>query len=86
MPRISIHGRLDDMLIISGVNVFPSDIEYVVRNIEELTGEYRITAITENFSTKFKVEVERLDDNHHLNEALAKHVSEKIKVPCWRKT
>lgn len=78
--RISIYGRLDDMLIISGVNVFPSDIEYVVRNIEELTGEYRITAITENFSTKFKVEVERLDDNHHLNEALAKHVSEKIKV------
>ncbi|MDD4922892.1 MAG: AMP-binding protein, partial [Bacteroidales bacterium] len=57
--RISVTGRLDDMLIISGVNVFPSDIEYVVRNIEQLSGEYRITAITENFSTKFKVEVER---------------------------
>ena len=25
--RINIHGRIDDMLIITGVNVFPSDIE-----------------------------------------------------------
>jgi len=55
--RINITGRLDDMLIVSGVNVFPSDIEYVVRNMEELSGEYRITAITENFTTKFKLEV-----------------------------
>ncbi|MCK5487695.1 MAG: AMP-binding protein, partial [Desulfobacterales bacterium] len=28
--RINIHGRIDDMLIITGVNVFPSDIEKVV--------------------------------------------------------
>jgi len=35
--RINITGRLDDMLIVSGVNVFPSDIEYVVRNMEELS-------------------------------------------------
>jgi phenylacetate-CoA ligase len=78
--RINVTGRIDDMLIVSGVNVFPSDIEYVVRNIEELSGEYRITAFTENFSTKFKVEVERAADNSDIAELLAKKVSEKIKV------
>lgn len=78
--RISITGRLDDMLIVSGVNVFPSDIEYVVRNMEELSGEYRITAFTENFTTKFKVEVERAVGNVEEKELLAEKVSAKIKV------
>ncbi|HHX51864.1 MAG TPA: phenylacetate--CoA ligase, partial [Clostridia bacterium] len=35
-----IHGRLDDMLIIKGVNVFPSDVEMVIRKHNDLTGEY----------------------------------------------
>lgn len=58
--RINITGRLDDMFIVSGVNIFPSDIEYVVRNMDELTGEYRITLYQDNFSTRFKLEVEGL--------------------------
>ncbi|MFA4862012.1 phenylacetate--CoA ligase family protein [Methanoregula sp.] len=37
-----IHGRTDDMLIIKGVNVFPSDVEAVVRGADYLTGEYRL--------------------------------------------
>ena len=79
--RIHITGRLDDMLIVSGVNVFPSDIEYVVRNIEELSGEYRITAITENYTTKFKLEVERAHGNQESSqEDLAEKVSAQIKV------
>jgi len=35
-----IHGRLDEMMIIKGVNIFPSDIETIVRNNPNLTGEY----------------------------------------------
>jgi phenylacetate-CoA ligase len=78
--RIHIDGRLDDMLIVSGVNVFPSDIEYVVRNIPQLSGEYRITAVTENFSTKFIVEVEQALDNVESKDVLADIVSTQIKV------
>ncbi len=78
--RINITGRLDDMLIVSGVNVFPSDIEYVVRNMEELSGEYRVIAITENFTTKFKVEVERAEGNSDSIEELQEKVSSRIKV------
>ena len=41
MPRIMrIKGRADDMLIVGGVNVFPSQIEHVLMNIEELAGEF----------------------------------------------
>ena len=78
--RINITGRRDDLLIISGVNVFPSDIEYVIRNISELSGEYRITAFTENFSTKFSVEVEHALNNQTSKEKLAELVSNNIKV------
>ena len=31
-----------DMFIVSAVNVFPSDIEAVVRDIPEITGEYLV--------------------------------------------
>ena len=35
-------GRTDDMLIIRGVNVFPSEIEMVIMNIEGATPHYQI--------------------------------------------
>jgi len=35
-------GRSDDMLIIRGVNVFPSQIEYVVMGFPELAAQYQI--------------------------------------------
>jgi phenylacetate-CoA ligase len=42
-PRISkIQGRTDDMLIIRGVNVFPSQIEQVLLNIEETQPHYQL--------------------------------------------
>jgi phenylacetate-CoA ligase len=42
-PRISkIRGRTDDMLIIRGINVFPSQIEEVLLNIEGTQPHYQI--------------------------------------------
>lgn len=37
-----IKGRIDDMLIIRGVNVFPSEIEHYLLKIEELTPYYQV--------------------------------------------
>jgi len=43
MARMSkVHGRTDDMLIIRGVNVFPSSIEAVLLGVEELEPQYLI--------------------------------------------
>ena len=46
MPR-GIYGRVDDMLVIRGENVYPSAVENVVRGIPELTGEFRIVITRE---------------------------------------
>ncbi len=59
-----IHGRLDDMMIIKGVNVFPSDIETIVRNNTNLTGEYVCVITEEKHMAVLTVEVEKLDDYH----------------------
>lgn len=54
-----VHGRLDDMLIIKGVNVFPSDVEAIARRDHDLTGEYRLIVERENHLDRLTVEVER---------------------------
>ena len=47
------------MFIVSAVNVFPSDIEAVVRGIPELTGEYLIRIFEKDFTCRYSVEVEK---------------------------
>lgn len=80
MVRINIHGRRDDMLIITGVNVFPSDIEKVVRNMKELTGEYRIIVYREEHLDKFDVEVEKKEAERGSDEEIAKELQVKLKA------
>ena len=53
-----ILGRTDDMLIIRGVNVFPSQIETVISKFEELTINYMIYFGRENNKDTFDLEVE----------------------------
>jgi len=56
---LGVHGRLDDMLIIRGVNIFPSDVEAIVRKDHDLTGEYRLVVDRENHLDRLTVDVER---------------------------
>lgn len=77
--RFEVQGRLDDMMIISGVNVFPSDIEYVVREQGSLSGEYRITVYEDEHLTKFDVEVE-VAGEHVVAEGLSGIVAQQIKL------
>ena len=53
-----IVGRSDDMLIIRGVNVFPSQIESVILEIPEFTGQYFVTVDRVNNVDTFQVDVE----------------------------
>ncbi|MBR6444054.1 MAG: phenylacetate--CoA ligase [Firmicutes bacterium] len=53
-----ILGRSDDMLIIRGVNVFPSQIETVIGKFEELTINYKILVGRENNKDTFEINVE----------------------------
>ncbi|CAO3425005.1 phenylacetate--CoA ligase family protein [Azospirillum endophyticum] len=53
-----VHGRLDDMLIVKGVNLFPGDVEAVVRQDPALTGEYRLVLDRVERLDRLTVEVE----------------------------
>ena len=53
-----IVGRSDDMLIIRGVNVFPSQIESVILEIPQFTGQYFVTVDRVNNVDTFQVDVE----------------------------
>lgn len=54
-----VHGRLDDMLIIKGVNLFPSDVESIARKDHDLTGEYKLIVERIDHLDQLTVEVER---------------------------
>ncbi|MFO7946283.1 MAG: phenylacetate--CoA ligase [Armatimonadota bacterium] len=56
MDRIS--GRTDDMLIIRGVNVFPSQIEEVLVGIEETAPHYQLVVTKEGRLDVMEVQVE----------------------------
>ena len=78
--RIHISGRKDEMFIVSAVNVFPSDIEYIVRQDKGLTGEYRIRAYDENHTTKYEVSVERALGSDEPFDQIAKRVELALKT------
>jgi phenylacetate-CoA ligase len=51
-------GRSDDMLIIRGVNVFPSQIESVLLKMHNVSPNYQIVVGRENNTDTFEVRVE----------------------------
>ena len=59
LTRMSrILGRTDDMLIIRGVNVFPSQIEEVIMGVEGVEPHYQIVVEREGSLDKIEVQVE----------------------------
>lgn len=78
--RIHINGRKDDMFIVSAVNVFPSDIEAVIREISDITGEYLIRIFEKDFTCKYSVEIEKNADSEKTDEQVAQEVSLALKA------
>ena len=56
MEKIS--GRTDDMLIISGVNVFPSQIESLLLEIDEVEPQYRLVVRKKGYLDQLIIQVE----------------------------
>ncbi|WP_400230741.1 phenylacetate--CoA ligase family protein [Methanomethylophilus alvi] len=58
-PRIGrITGRADDMLIIRGINVFPSQIEYTLMRIPQVGEQYMIYVTREGDLDRMQLQVE----------------------------
>jgi len=58
-----IQGRSDDMLILGGVNVFPSQIEEVLLNTDGIGPHYQIKVFKKGYLDKIEVDVELVDAN-----------------------
>lgn len=54
-------GRVDDMVIIRGVNVFPSSIDDIVRRVPGI-GEYRVRLDRDGALDRLQIEIEALED------------------------
>ena len=73
-------GRTDDMMIIRGVNVFPTSIEQILRGFPEVD-EFRMTAFRESAMDQLKIEVEdRANDPNRIAEALQSRLGLRVKV------
>lgn len=75
-----VHGRLDDMLIIKGVNLFPSDVEAIARRDHDFSGEYRLIVERENHLDRLTVEVERAATSAHSDAELAGRFAHHLKA------
>jgi phenylacetate-CoA ligase len=92
-PRIArITGRSDDMLIIRGINVFPSQIEYTLMQIPQVGDQYMIyvtrDGALDNMVIQVEIKAEAFSDNMeemlklraHIESALKKYLNIAVKV------
>ena len=89
-PRFRVIGRSDDMIVVRGLNIFPTMIAAVINEFAELSGEYRITLDREPPYDFLPVAVELRDSQttgrcagaanrkHHQTAARRKRQSERI--------
>lgn len=89
-----IKGRIDDMLIIRGVNVFPSEMEAVLLTVTELAPHYQVVLSREGALDHVELHVEMLREvaataedglseriQHLLKEALGVSIGLKLHPP-----
>jgi phenylacetate-CoA ligase len=86
-----LKGRADDMLVIKGVNVYPSEVEAALLAVEELEPHYQLVVDRGTTLARVEVHVEPaaallarcggvFTDGHPEVEALCRHVGERLRV------
>ncbi|MDI3481642.1 MAG: phenylacetate-CoA ligase [Tepidanaerobacteraceae bacterium] len=84
MRMSRVEGRSDDMLIIRGVNVFPSQIESVLMNIKGVGPHYEIVVTKKGYMDELTVNVELVDgemlDKYQKLEELNAQIRHKLKT------
>lgn len=75
----AIKGRADDMLIIRGVNLFYTQVEEVIEELDFLVPNYKLIVFKDGPMDQVEVVVEVKPAADHKNEALALRLANKIK-------
>jgi phenylacetate-CoA ligase len=83
----SLRGRRDDMLIVRGVNLFPSNVEHLLLGVEEVAPHYRLVVERVGAMDELTVECEpaagagdRADLRERLERRLREHTGIRIAV------
>lgn len=78
-----VRKRSDDMLIIRGTNVFPSQVEDILSGIDGVTPHYRIEVDNETgldrMRIKVELEPEAFSDSYEEMNSFRKHIAQKLK-------
>jgi phenylacetate-CoA ligase len=74
-----VAGRTDDMITVRGTNVFPSQIETVIYDIDELRSEYRIDVRREKSLDTIEITVEIGSPEDADREKIRKQLTERLK-------
>ena len=74
-----IRGRSDDMMIIRGVNVFPSQIEYAIMGLPELAAQYEIILERPDALDVFIIRVELTEESAKNSQSELEKLKLKIK-------
>jgi phenylacetate-CoA ligase len=81
---LRVHGRSDDMLIVRGVNVFPSQIEYAVMCFSELGTQYLIVldrpGALDTFLVKVELSEQAAKDQQLDKNALKSSIQQRIHI------
>lgn len=75
-----VKGRTDDMLVVRGVNVFPSEIEAVVSSFEELLPVHRIVLRRPRALDEVTVQVEFEGDGAQVEGAVTRALFERLGI------
>jgi len=75
-------GRTDDMMIIRGVNIFPTSVEKILRGFPEIV-EYRLTVFKQESMDQLKIEIEdQLASPERVREELQIQLGLRVDVEC----
>ncbi len=81
-----IRGRSDDMLIVRGVNLFPSQVETALLGVKGIGPHYEIVLTRKNYMDKVQVKVELLDgsllESYGALEELRREIQANIRRIC----
>ena len=81
-----IRGRSDDMLIVRGVNLFPSQVEAALLGVKGIGPHYEIVLTRHNYMDKVQVKVELLDgsllESYGALEELRREIQSNIRRIC----
>jgi phenylacetate-CoA ligase len=73
-----VFGRTDDMLIISGVNVFPSQVESLLLDIEEVEPQYQLVVRKKGHLDQLAVNVEAKKEVYDAGEEKRHEIEAKV--------